>query len=250
MDLPALPPRSTVPKILGIVAIILGSLGLVCSCTGAFGPLALPVASKMMKSAQQQIEQQRAAEEADFARQMEEAQTDEERGRIERERDRWRAQQPPFDLGTMYDWAEDPRYYVHALADAGLGLITNLLMLVAGIGLVRYARWGRRLALGTAAVKIVVNIVSALWSAFVVAPLVGAGMERMFEQMEQFQRTQPGPQPPSFGPMMKMQRITGAVGAVFGGLAACAFPIVLLILLNLRKVRQAFESPPPASPSP
>ena len=74
---------------------------------------------------------------------------------------------------------QDPRYLGFFLADLASGLLLNLLMLIAGIGLVFLKGWGRAMAVFVAWSKIVRLLLLALLMTAVVAPYVTTAFAAM-----------------------------------------------------------------------
>lgn len=110
------------------------------------------------------------------------------------------------------------------------GLALSVLLLVAGIGLMMVKGWGRWLSIVYAIIDIPVTLVSSILTSKVMLPMI--------EQ-------QAGGQLPP-----EAVKIIAAASMGFGLCCGLIYPIVLLIMLNLRDVKAAFEpsSPPPFAP--
>lgn len=113
----------------------------------------------------------------------------------------------------------------------GVGLALSVVLLVAGIGLIKVQNWGRLLSIIYAIVDIPVSLASTIITTRAIKP--------MLEQ-------QGGDVPPEAMNMIFASSI---------GIGVCCgliYPIVLLIVLNLRDVKAAFlgggAATPPAVP--
>lgn len=110
------------------------------------------------------------------------------------------------------------------------GLALSVLLLVAGIGLMMVKGWGRWLSIIYAIIDIPVTLVSSVITSKVVLPMI--------EQ-------QAGGQLPP-----EAIKIIAGASMGFGLCCGLIYPIVLLIMLNLRDVKAAFgpTNPPPVTP--
>lgn len=107
----------------------------------------------------------------------------------------------------------------------GTGLLATLVLALSGIGLLRMKAWARKL-----------TIAYGLYG--IVSAVVGFIM---------VQRYITGPLMDSSDPGVK----AGAVGGLVGGMFGLAYPVLLLIFMNKRDIREAFEraNEPPIPPA-
>jgi hypothetical protein len=124
-------------------------------------------------------------------------------------------------------------------AELVVNLVLDLLLLAGGIGLLNMKSWARTTSLVYAPLAILNRLGTLIYTLVVLVP----GFETILQ--EELGRD---PQFKSFGSLMKTSMILGAViGALF-----IIYPIVVLIILNLRTVTAAFRgetaSPPLSLP--
>lgn len=101
-------------------------------------------------------------------------------------------------------------------------LILGISLCFGGVGLLRLKAWGRNLSIGVAAAEIAWALIDFAISIFFVYPLmVKMGGERF-------------PQAP--------QMVLNVVFGTLSALAKLVYPVVLLICLNMRSVKDQFES--------
>lgn len=103
-------------------------------------------------------------------------------------------------------------------------LILGIMLLAGGIGLLKLRPWGRNLSLGVAAAEIVWVLISFAINVFFVYPLMA---EMMGEEL---------PQEP--------QMIMNVVSGIFSALMSLVYPIVLLVMLNIKSIKEQFETAP------
>jgi hypothetical protein len=152
-------------------------------------------------------------------------------------------------------------------ADAVSGPVLDVAMLVAGVGLIRLKGWGRHMAIGVAALKIVRLLVLTGLLVFVVVP-------RMTDVLGQFARTDfgstffagqmelqnaqraavgagPGPTLTS-ADLVQVFRAIGHVSALMMLALGVIYPVVTLVVLARPGARLACQTPRPdaAEPAP
>lgn len=242
---PAMPPgRPQTPLVLGIFGIAFGSLGLLCSCWQGVSAVGMSMMSGWMEQMQAQLKADREAKIEQFEEDLAAAETEEDATQIQRDHDRWLQQHPDVDFAELTAIATDSRVVAHAVADGIAGLITNSLLIAAGVGMIRVRPWARRLAIGTAYAKVAVIVVSLAVMLLVVIPAQIEAMEKMMKAMESIQQNSPNPPPPMPMPFMGSEatRAMQSVQAVIMALIAAAFPVVLIVLLNARIGREPFAA--------
>ena len=92
------------------------------------------------------------------------------RARIQVDAEHAAAGSPDVDFVKL--GLQDPRYIGHFGIDLASNLILNLLMFIAGIGLIRVKEWGRTLGVWVAALKIVRLLALTASMIVVVVPFV------------------------------------------------------------------------------
>jgi len=123
---------------------------------------------------------------------------------------------------------QNPAFAVWMKISIPLGILTCLLLLTAGIGLLMLKEWARKLSIGYAIYAIVSGLVGIVLSfVFVTRPM-----------LERASQTQ-GPEAAG--------TVGGAIGGSVGGCFGLVYPIILLIFMLHPKVAAAFR---PASALP
>ncbi len=102
-------------------------------------------------------------------------------------------------------------------------LILGSLLLIGGIGLLTLKSWGRTLTLGVAAAEIVWVVIDFAISVFFVAPMTIQATGGTASQ--------------------GTQMIGNVVLQIFAAILKLVYPVILLICLNLKSVREQFEPP-------
>jgi hypothetical protein len=247
----AAPTRTRIPWVLGLLNVIFGALLLVQAGCGAAALGLLPYGAKALDRLYSFLEEEMQrdwqkridAQMEEFDRQAEEAESQEEQDDIEARRNDVLSQKPPrMPRMSTFMEAAVPRGAVYAgLVGAAAGFVLNALMIVSGLRLMKYLNSGRRLALGVAVCKIAMQLTLGTYNVLVIQPQSAAAgqkaMEELFSQM--------GEGAPPFNPGMFAPSpvLSGAI-AVVTILLACAYPVVLLWLLNRRDVREACQQAP------
>lgn len=247
-------------KVIGILnivfALIAMGMGLCCSVYTLMLPIVMPMAQAQQ---QQVIAQQEASRQANLAslRAEEQAAPTEEaklafRARIQAIENAPQPASPEVDFVKL--GLQDPRYIGHFAIDLASNLILNLLMFIAGIGLIRIKEWGRTLGIWVAALKIVRLLALTASLVVVVVPFVtqkAAAFVAEIEAQEAARRGQPGPLPSDIPPRELAELIKtaagGATGYAFGMLILGAiYPAISLVVLTRPGVKVACLPQEPA----
>ena len=127
---------------------------------------------------------------------------------------------------------DNPAYAAWMKISIPLGILSCVLLLAAGIGLLLLKEWGRKLSIAYAIYAIVFGIAGTVLNfVFLTRPM----LERASQQQ--------GPE--AAGAM------GGAIGGSVGGCFGLIYPILLLIFMMRPNVKAAFRpfDPPPSLPS-
>jgi hypothetical protein len=143
------------------------------------------------------------------------------------------AMQSLMDMPQMegmgdYDTIMSGPMQIYSFMQAFMILGLGLGMLVGGIGLIRRMQWGRTLSLGIAAGEIAWAIVDLGINTLFIFPMMSQSMPDEFAQ----------------GPAV----IGNVIGAIFFTFFKLAYPVALLVCLNLRSIKAQFgifDGPPP-----
>ena len=215
-------------RALGILSIV---LSMVCLCqngVSVFSAASMMSLGPAMEQVQREIRVEQEAHCVELERQLEQTDDLAEQERIQREIEQ--AKRVP-DMSQAMNQFMSPAMMTFSMIGAASGLVTNLILLIGGAGLLLLTPWGRKISLLAAILKIVNIIVFSLIQAFVIMP-------KMSEAMGEMMKTMPtgtgGPMPGFFPKMMEMMGVAQAVITI---LFVSIYPVVLLVLLNLKDVR-------------
>ena len=117
---------------------------------------------------------------------------------------------------------ESPAFAAWMKVNIPLGILSCLLLLTAGIGLLMLKEWARKLSIGYAIYAIV-------------SGLAGIVMTFVFVTRPMLERASQAQGPEAAG------AIGGAIGGGIGGCFSLAYPIILLIFMLRPKVAAAFR---------
>jgi hypothetical protein len=128
-----------------------------------------------------------------------------------------------------------PQYDLMQYGELALGLVAAVVMIVSGVGLLKVRRWGRWLAIGYACYSIAHTVLSFIFALVFTVPA-----------MREFiaQESQKPNLPPAQAMALNMMGTTAAIAA-YAPLVLLAYPVVLLVVMFLPSVREAFRGAPP-----
>jgi hypothetical protein len=240
-------PPTSIPRVIGIMNIIFAGLLLLCGLwqivNVALQSTMAPMMAGQQAQAQKAMEQQRQAELRDLQQREKASKDPQEKAALQAQEKALQAQPVP-NLPDMTQFMNNPRTKTFTLADAATGMLLNILLLVSGIGLLKYREWGRVTALWVAALKIVRLI--ALYSFFIVAIVPDAVQQfrRIFEEMAKAGPPgQKGPGPEQFATFATAMGIAMTVYGILMILIGSIYPLVVLILLTRPRVKAACAAP-------
>jgi hypothetical protein len=139
--------------------------------------------------------------------------------------------QPVFADAALNAALASPGYRTGTFAVAVGGMLASAVLIVAGIGLLSRAEWGRKLSLAYGAYNLAAQVAyMALCVVFLLVPV--------FSQLDQRKK------PEDYG-----QAIGMAIGLAGVALVVMIYPTLVLVFLGRRKVAQALRrgGPAPAS---
>ncbi len=244
-------PKTSIPKTIGILNILFGSLLLLCGICWSLNLMMQSAMGPMMAMQQQQVQQ---ALEAERQRKLQELQELENAAQDEKEKATLKAKQnalkaqPQPKMPDMTKFTQDVAFQGYAIADVVTGLVLNILMVVSGIGLVGLKEWGRRTAIWVAALKIVRLVALYGFFALAVVPVMVKQFTSMFQEMfeEMAKAAPPGQRIPGPAEMGQMGTVMGvmmtafAIGMIIFG---AIYPVIVLILLSRPRVKAACAHP-------
>ena len=240
-------PKPRIPKTLGILNIIFGVLMLLFGCCVVsfmfVWPTISEVAQKGIKDQRAMIQAKQDARLKDLDERQKAAKTEEEKKVIQQEKEAEIAATPKIaepDFGSIDNMMTDPTIKTFTLILYGTGAILSLLLLIAGIGLVRRTSWGRSLTLAWAAIQLLQLILVTSYDGIVISPIQHVQAEKMLAKMEDDVKA--GKAAPGTAESMRLAGSMGGSVALRMGLwvlVGSIYPIIVLILLNLAGARAA-----------
>jgi hypothetical protein len=261
-------PKPAIPRTMGTLNIIFASILLLSGLCSGITALMLPLMLSKMEPLKQARAESQVKHKADVAKLLEQeqaAQTQTEKDELKEKRLDLEDQADMEAIGVepmaMFG-TSDPVVMVFTAADVISGLLLNTTMLVAGIGLIWFQEWGRKLGLWVAGLKILRLLAVCLISIAVIVPITtkkSTDFTRKMEEMEARQAARRGKAPmPVFTAMnqpnmAKWTAITGVAGAVGLLVFGSIYPAITLWLLSTEECRAACQSatkPKPESPVP
>lgn len=255
-------PANAVPKALGIVHIIYGLLLILAGAGWGIYLLGIPL---FLDFAQTAVRERTKSQQESNERRI--AEIDEEIAQTDDDAKKDDLLEQKTDLEISSESAPAFTFPTLGLSSAGpvftlgfelfTGLLLYGLMMIAGIGLILRKRWGRFLALGIAAIKIVqVVVVSGLYVGML-GPVVTNGIREEMTKAAELAAQDPPPEPSDEEPapapatpeptpdeiagQVQLGILIHALGNLLFGLI---YPIVTIYLLTRPAVRAAFAPTP------
>jgi hypothetical protein len=246
-------PPTTAPRVIGTLNLVFSGLLLMCgACTGInflVQAAMAPMVDGMQENAQEMMSAQakKAREEklAELKEQAQAATTEEERAEIETQIEEQELEEPvkmpKMDMLAVY---RDPQIIGYMWTDLISMVVLNVLLFASGLGLLAAKAWARKLAIWTAALKIVRLIAVYGFFIAVVVPIYARLMGKMMEDMANMPRRPGAPAMPPMGQTVgTIYGVAMSVGAVLMILAGIVYPIIVLWVLTRPKVKAACGEP-------
>ena len=240
-------PKPGVPKTLGILNIIFGVLlvlmGL-CQVGGLLiAPTAMNLAEKTVKDAQSKLEARDKENLKSLDDREAAAKTDEEKKAIQQERANAIAskpQMPTMDMSAATEVLHDPTIMGFTYVNLAIGLILHIMLIVSGIGLIRFTPWGRSLAVAWGGLQLLALVVMTTASLMIVQPINKAATEKQIAKFEEAAKNKGANSvEASQAQMMKMMVPLQLPMIVGGAVVGMIYPVIVLILLNTAGARAA-----------
>jgi hypothetical protein len=237
-------PDASTPWTLGLLNVIFGALlilGGICSGLNFALQWAMgPVMAQQQQQLQQVMEAQRQAEMSKLDERERASQDENEKARLRAQRQAVQSQPMPKIPDTS-KFMRDSRVLSYLIGDILTGMGLNVMMLIAGVGLMRLRRWGRETALWVAGLKLVRLVILYGYFAVAVVPAVVRQLSAMFEEMAKSLPPGSGAlAPDQFGAAAAMIGVMMVVFSVGMILLGAIYPIIVLILLTRQRVKAAF----------
>jgi hypothetical protein len=238
--LPAYEPNQSLARTIGTLNIIFGAIMLACGACGTLNLILQPVMRPMFQAqnrvAMQQFQAERE-ERIDRLRQEEkEAKTPAEKAEIQARRKAEEARPLP-KVPDPTKFFQAGHFLAYGIADALVGIVLNLALLIAGIGLVRLRTWGRVMSIWVAALKIFCLTGLLVWFLIWVLPAIVEKASEMFTDMGA------GGPPGALTPVRTAMAYAWGIGFVLAYIVSLIYPIVILAILTRRSVIAACTEP-------
>jgi hypothetical protein len=258
-------PKPGIPRVIGLLNITFGSILLLYGLCSGVSALLLPTMFSRMevfKKAPADSKAKRASEIAELLEKEKAATTETEKAELKNKRldleDQADTDEMTESISTnAMGGTKNPILMGVTLADVVSAMILNVLMIVAGVGLMKCQEWGRKLGIWVAGIKIV-RLVAVAWVSFaVVMPISTTSMLDMSNKMEETQRRQAARRgrPPAQvlvrqpqNDMAKMMTVAGTASAVGLVVIGSIYPAISIWLLSTDGARAACL--PRAKPKP
>jgi hypothetical protein len=239
-------PNPGVPRTFGILNIIFGSmllLGGLC-CGGTI--LSLSAAGAMANQAQVQAsvenawKQQQQQQLDRLQQQLDAAADPQARQRIQREMEAIKqAPAPKVDVAAMYG-VKDPGVVVFWSVEVLSGLVLNLVLIVAGIGLLAVAEWARMLSIGLAALKLLRLAALYGYALVQVIPVMARDSGKAFHDLAS-QAPQQGGNVPTAAEIAENIGQSASVAAAIFVVLAAIYPVLMLLFLTRAPVKASTQ---------
>ena len=239
-------PNPRIPKVIGILNIVFASGLLICGlCTGlslVVTPFMTSELNKVQQKAQSKLDSQRKAQITELEEQEKAARSEADKEVLRTQRQQLEAAPPPtvpnMNFGKM--GFNDPRMQAYAWTDLATGILLNLAMLTAGIGLVMRKPWSPGLGSWVAVFKIFRLIALYSFFALVLVPIIVTSMVELLETMakQQAMGGPPTPMPPAgwLGRVYTVMYTAYCMGIIVVG---SIYPAITIWLLNKPGARAA-----------
>ena len=121
-------------------------------------------------------------------------------------------------MNEIMDWNvfSDIRLAIYSFSEMISGMILNVVMAIAGVGLLGLAEWGRRLAVTVSWLKIVRWVAMIVVTLVLILPITVQKVQKMTDSIQTQVQAQAksGGRPAPAMPMMNFSMITSIAGAV------------------------------------
>jgi hypothetical protein len=252
-------PNPQVPRTFGILNIVFGALlllfGVYYLVMTLYGPTFQKSIFKGIETRQAAEKAERESKVAELKRKEAEATTTEDKVALKAEREDLEKHAGP-DLSTAMDDIatfnplSDLRIAIYTYSEIIAALLLNVLMIVAGIGLLSLAEWARKLAIGVAWLKIARWVAMTVVMMVLILPITMEKMQKLFGTIEAQTKAQGGRAVVfPMGGLAQLTVVFGAISQIFSLLFASIYPALLIWFLTRPRSRAAFLRKP-ATPLP
>jgi hypothetical protein len=241
-------PNPQIPRSFGLMNITFGALLLLAAIgygvTYAYAPIIQKQFSMPMNQLQEKQKSDRAAKIAELKAQENAAKTAEEKKSLAEERAAVEARVVPdlsaFDELQNLNAYNEPRLAIYYILDVSTAVILNILMIVAGAGLMGLREWGRRLAIWVAQLKILRWFAMVVGSMVVIVPITMERTQKAMAALEaQIKVGGRGALPFSLSGLTRWSLMAGVVFMIFAAIVASVYPAMMWWYLSRPAARAA-----------
>jgi hypothetical protein len=244
-------PNPQIPRSFGLMNIIFGAIMLLVAIGFALSYVYAPILQKQfqipIKQQQERQKAERAEKIADLKKQEAAAKTEEEKKTLADERAALEAKFEP-DLSAFEELQNlnafsDPRLAVYYVLEIATAIILNVIMIVAGAGLLGLAEWARRLSIRVSQLKMLRWLAMVVATMVLILPISLEKTQKAMSAMEAQIKAQGAAAPPiSLTAVMRWSMMFGAVVMVFTAIVACVYPALEWWYLSRPPARAACMS--------
>jgi hypothetical protein len=240
-------PNPQIPRTFGMLNIIFGILTLLFATYSVvayfYAPKLQDAMAEGIKKQEATAKAEREAKIAELKRKEAAAKSEDEKETLEREREALEIRVEP-DMTAMADMMNiyrDKRVKVFFYAEVVASVILNVLMIIAGIGLLRLTEWGRRLSIAVAWLKILRWLAITAVTMILIVPLTLEKSKPMFDSIGAQVKATGGARATPFpvAALAQFTAIATAVSAVFSALFASIYPGFSIWFLTRARARAA-----------
>jgi hypothetical protein len=228
-------PNPQIPRSFGLMNIVFGILLLLLAVgyglMYAYAPVINELFSRPMRQIQEKQNADRAAKIAELKAQESAAKTEEEKKTLAAERAAVEAtvvpNLTPFEELQKMNAYNEPRLAVYYILDVSAAVILNVLMIVAGAGLMRLKEWARRLAIRVAQLKILRWTAMVIGSMLVIMPMMMEKLDKAMVAVEAQVKSGGAALPFSLSTLLRWALFAGVVFMIFGAIVASVYPAMM-----------------------
>jgi hypothetical protein len=229
----------------GVLNIVFGSILLLVGAGYAAWFLLAPSFTNQMRF---RVQQEQGAVKVRLDTEIADYKSKEAAAKSEQEKQHWKdtratleSAPPPnlvqFDDLSRWDVMSDHRLALYYWIEVISGILLNLFMVVAGVGLLFMADWARRLSLGVAWVKILRWVAILIFMLTLIIPITSERMHRALTRMEA--QTGSVRSPFNSTEVVRYVAIFSAVTSVFSAIVAVIYPGLSIWFLTRPQARAA-----------